>query len=416
MDKSYIIEKVITFGMLVTIMGVVISPWIINPDFGSFQISDWMISYQDGFIRRGLVGSILFYLHNNIINISPIYTILMIDTVFFIIFLCIILNIFRKHKWSLATALFPIATCMAFLVDYRRDFMMLCFCYVIYNCFFHYLRKNSIVIVVLSIILMSISILIYEPIFFVLIPILIIQYWNYIPNNKKIIKTLHTLFVFITPVLCMLLSCIFKGTEKQSTSIWNSWIPIINRYMSEEIIGKGDGLAFLEKSNQEAFLYHIGENFGFTPLKIFTSLLILAFIFTSVYYLCTFVPQCKNKRLNIEYNAGIGKLLLFQFIVQIPMFSILSNDFGRTIPISIFTTYFIYHISKKHNINIYVTPIIDRLCNSISKIIEHLKILGYYPVYLIIMLLFPLRIWSTPYIYDNILFHLFIRLNKYILN
>ena len=90
MDKSYIIEKVITFGMLVTIMGVVISPWIINPDFGSFQISDWMISYQDGFIRRGLVGSILFYLHNNIINISPIYTVLMIDTVFFIIFLCII--------------------------------------------------------------------------------------------------------------------------------------------------------------------------------------------------------------------------------------------------------------------------------------------------------------------------------------
>ena len=87
MDKSYIIEKVITFGMLVTIMGVVISPWIINPDFGSFQISDWMISYHDGFIRRGLVGSILFYLHNNIINISPIYTILMIDTVFFIIFL-----------------------------------------------------------------------------------------------------------------------------------------------------------------------------------------------------------------------------------------------------------------------------------------------------------------------------------------
>lgn len=263
---------------------------------------------------------------------------------------------------------------------------------------------------------MTISILLYEPIFFVLIPILIIQYWNNISNKKKIIKTLYTLFVFITPVLCMLLSCIFKGTEKQSTSIWNSWIPIIHQYMSEYMIRKGDGLAFLEKSNEEAFLYHIGENFGFTPLKIITSLLILAYIFTSVYYLCTFVPKNKSKRLNIEYEVGIGKILLFQLIMQLPMFTIMSNDFGRTIPISIFTTYFIYHLSKKHIINIYVSPIIDRICNSISKIIERMKMLEYYPVYLIIMLLFPLKIWSTPYIYDNILFHLFIRLNKYILN
>ena len=31
MEKSYIIDKVITIGMLITIIGVVISPWIINP-------------------------------------------------------------------------------------------------------------------------------------------------------------------------------------------------------------------------------------------------------------------------------------------------------------------------------------------------------------------------------------------------
>ena len=95
MEKSYIIDKVITIGMLITIIGVIISPWIINPGFESFQISDWMISYQDGFIRRGVAGSILFYIHSNLINISPIYTVLLIDTVFFIVFLFIILNIYR---------------------------------------------------------------------------------------------------------------------------------------------------------------------------------------------------------------------------------------------------------------------------------------------------------------------------------
>ena len=415
MDKSYIIERITTSGMFITILGVVISPWLINPNFESFQISDWMISYQDGFIRRGLAGSILYYLHNNIIDISPIYTILLIDTVFFIAFLCIIINIFRKHKWSLATALFPIATCMAFLVDYRRDFMMLCFCYVTYMCFFHYLRKNKIMILVLSIILMTISILLYEPIFFVLIPILIIQYWNNIPNKKIIIKTLHTVLVFITPILCMLLSCVFKGTEKQSTYIWNSWIPIINPYTTDNSIEKGVGLLFLENSNKDVFIYHIGENFGFTPYRIVISIIILSLILSSVYYLCTFVPKIINKRIIIKYYDGIGKILIFQIIIQIPMFTILSNDFGRTIPMSIFTTFIIYHLSNTQKITIYVTPMIERLNNSIDNMIKRMNILKYYPMYFIIMLLFPLRIWSTPYIYDNIIYHLFIRLNKYIL-
>lgn len=414
MEKSYIIDKVITIGMLITLIGVVISPWIINPGFESFQISDWMISYQDGFIRRGLAGSILFYIHSNLINISPIYTVLLIDTVFFIVFLFIILNIYRKHKWSIATALFPIATCMAFLSDYRRDFMMLCFCYVTYMCFFHYLRKNNYLALVLSIILMTISILLYEPVFFVLIPILIIQYWNFNSKKKKTIKTLDTFGVFIIPLLCMFLSCVFNGTEKQATSIWDSWIPIISPHTTENCIEKGVGLLFLENSNKEAFLYHLSENFGLTPLTIFKSICILSLIFASVYYLCTFVPKIINNQLIINNNAKIGKILLFQLTVQIPMFTILSNDFGRTIPISVFTTFFIYHLSNKYKIDIYVTPFIERMNNSIIIMIKRMKILHYYPIYIIIMLLFPLRIWSTPYIYDNIIYHLFIRLNKYI--
>ena len=262
---------------------------------------------------------------------------------------------------------------------------------------------------------MTISILLYEPIFFVLIPILIIQYWNKIPNKKIIIKTLHSVLVFITPILCMLLSCVFKGTEKQSTYIWNSWIPIINPYTTDNSIEKGVGLLFLENSNKDVFIYHIGENFGFTPYRIVISIIILSLILSSVYYLCTFVPKIINKRIIIKYYDGIGKILIFQIIIQIPMFTILSNDFGRTIPMSIFTTLFIYHLSNTHKITIYVTPMIERLNNSIDNMIKRMNILKYYPMYCIIMLLFPLRIWSTPYIYDNIIYHLFIRLNKYIL-
>lgn len=416
MDKSYILERIITSGMFITILGVVISPWLINPNFESFQISDWMISYQDGFIRRGLAGSILYYLHNNIIDISPIYTILLIDTVVFISFLCIIINIFRKHKWSLATALFPIATCMATLAEYRRDYMMLCLCYVTYICFFNFIKKKHIKYLLLSIIMMSISILFYEPIFFVLIPLLLIQYW-YSVNNKYHNKIIYTITIFFVPTLCMILSCIYNGTNQQANSIWDSWLPIIRPFMDNEIKENAMAFDFLEYNIIEVFKYHITINFGTTLLEFTASIIVLIFVFLCVYYLCTNIPIIKeDKNIHLyNYNKQIGKILLFQLIIQIPLLSILSCDYGRNIPFSIFTTLFIYHLSNTHKITIYVTPIIERLNNSINNMIKRMNILNYYPMYCIIMLLFPLRIWSTPYIYDNTIYHLFIRLNKYIL-
>ena len=416
MEKSYIIDKVITIGMLITIIGVVISPWIINPGFESFQISDWMISYHDGFIRRGLAGSILFFIHNNFINISPIYTVLLLDTVSFIVFLCIIINIFRIHKWSLATALFPIASCMATLAEYRRDFMMLCLCYITYVYFFNFLKKKHIKYLLLSIIMMSISILLYEPIFFVLIPIMIMQYW-YSINYKYIKKIIYISTIFLMPILCMFLSCIYNGTIQQANSIWNSWLPIIRPFMDNEIKENAMAFDFLQYNIIEIFKYHITINFGTTLLEFTASIIVLIFVFLCVYYLCTNIPIIKeDKNIHLyNYNKQIGNILLFQLIIQIPLFSILSCDYGRNIPFGIFTTLFIYHLSNTHKITIYVIPMIERLNNSIDNMIKRMNILKYYPMYCIIMLLFPLRIWSTPYIYDNIIYHLFIRLNKYIL-
>ena len=187
--------------------------------------------------------------------------------------------------------------------------------------------------------------------------------------------------------------------------------------MNNEITENAMAFDFLENNIFEVFKYHIIINFGTTLSEFTASIIVLIFVFICVYYLCTNIPIRKDKKNIIlyNYNKQIGKILIFQLIIQIPLLSILSCDYGRNIPIGIFTTFYIYHLSKKHKMDIYVTPIIERMNNSIENIIKSIKLLKYYPIYIIIMLLFPLRIWSTPYIYDNIIYHLFIRLNKYIL-
>ena len=99
--------------------------------------------------------------------------------------------------------------------------------------------------------IMLISIIIYEPIFFVLIPILMMQYWN---KKKNLVKLS---IVFFIPILCMVLSCIFSGTKDQVNIIWQSWLPYISE--NDNI---GQAIEFIGLTNTEVFKLHYNITYG----------------------------------------------------------------------------------------------------------------------------------------------------------
>ena len=101
-------------------------PALIN-EFYQFGISDWLINYESGFVRRGLVGQLLLTLYNTCpfdIGIAIIAT----TYISVILLSAVVIYMFYKHK----TSMFILPTAFAlggfFLIKatfYRRDALML---------------------------------------------------------------------------------------------------------------------------------------------------------------------------------------------------------------------------------------------------------------------------------------------------
>ena len=91
--------------------------------YQDFMLSDWLINYEAGFVRRGLIGQFLFILYN--IKPHPIaYTIIVIYMGSFFLLIGVLIHIFKKNGWSLFVTIFPVCLAISFL-GVRRDYLIL---------------------------------------------------------------------------------------------------------------------------------------------------------------------------------------------------------------------------------------------------------------------------------------------------
>ena len=408
-EKAYYVNNILTIYFIAIICFVAIYSFVYIPDYETYEISDWMINYEGGFVRRGLIGQCLLWA-NHIHSFDIRYAIVLIEALFYVLFLYLIFKIFNKYKWSLLGAMFPIVCSTTSLTVYRRDFMMLCLCYLSYKLFFRYLKDNGINSLIISIMIMSVSITIYEPIFFVMVPVLVLQYWN---KKKDII---NSLFIFLIPILCTVLSCIFRGTDNQVNDIWQSWLPYLSQYVDIQNENIGFAIQFLGLTNQEVFSLHYECTFRDNmPLWTIITLII---VFSLAYFLCTYVPSVyrEGKRLceNID-KYEISKILLFQLFIQLPIFTLLSCDYGRTIPMSLYTSFFIFHMSKMNGYKVYVTNIIGNTSDKIINSLNSYTVFNNPWVYIFTILLFPFHTFAPSLVYDNIIVHSLQKIIKYLI-
>lgn len=404
---AYYIHNVLTIAFIAIVCFIALYSFVYVPDYESYQISDWMINYEGGFVRRGLMGQLLLYA-NSVHNFDVRYAILIIELIFYILFFYLLSKIFIKYKWSLLGAMFPIVCSTTSIAVYRRDFMMLCLCYFSYNYFFKYLRNNGGKTLLISLTIMSIGIIIYEPVFFVLVPVLIMQYWS---KKRNILSVLS---LFSIPLLCMILSCIFRGTVEQVDEIWQSWVPYISQYVDIENENIGLAIQFLGMTNKEVFAMHYDITFADNPLLATITLII---VFILAFFLCTHIPTIDKNNKILTANDDkydLSKVILFQLIVQLPMFTLLSCDYGRTIPISLYTAFFLFHFSKVYGIKLDVTNIISKTSDRIMNMFSSHTIFSNIWVYLVTVLVFPFHTFVPSLLYDNVIIHSLEKIGKYI--
>lgn len=299
-------------------------------------ISEFLINYQGGFVRRGVVGELLFQFCKPL-GINPIYVIVPVCVICALAFLYVLVRLFRKENlclWILPTYY----VCGG--ADYiRKDFIIMLFVLWLFRQIPKLLEgsRNTVPVILVMVLLLNI----HEASFFIFYPVLCV-YLLFAKFNKMPLRTRFA--IIVAPVAMMLLLCVFKGSRECCEGIFNSWeYAYPNAY---ESMGSSDNaITALTWETLLAVNRHVNMNFFTGPLFKCSPLIIKPFVVALILYVMVQISFL-HQRNSAEYWTKTRSFVfcaLMQLIALLPMFTILSCDFRRICfywTVSSFLTYF----------------------------------------------------------------------------
>lgn len=202
---------------------------IICYDYSSYNITSYFINYDNGFISRGLIGSVFKLIFGYTPSFLPI--LLIIQSVFYILCYLIQAYLFFKickktqenPKYSLLENFFfiwniSLCTPAFFLLTSKMDYTLMSFSteYLRIDIFFYFLGLLSIVVLlkekrsafdyILLIIFSALNILIHQGTFFIYIPTIafLFLYDAFYVEKTKLAKVFLVIFVLVIGILFLL--------------------------------------------------------------------------------------------------------------------------------------------------------------------------------------------------------------------
>lgn len=405
---SYRIERFLTLLFSLMAIALLCLPFFKNVGYTVFGISDWLINYQGGFVRRGLIGDLLWHVYQwHPYDVK--FVILTFQTIIFLGFSYVMYRLCSSQRWSFLPILFPVV-CLAMSFEfYRRDFLMILLGYGVYSCFFRYLSFQRKKWLLIAIFILSLSLIIYEPMFFLMMPFMVFLYFSKV-SGKVTTRLLKTAAVFALPCITMGLMCLFKGSGEVADAITSSWNSMFETYSQKKISSSVDlpAIHFMKMSTTEAFLFHINLNF-FLRTGVVQVFCLLAWClqFVGVYLLTSRVFVVNKSLQRLEKNPlsrQLGWVMLFHLITMLPMFTILSCDYGRTIPYCIYMTFIIVHLHDYYKVEIPFIPLVSRLSDRFQSLLSKYPFVSTPWFYFILILFIPLSPYYCPHPLNNIWF------------
>lgn len=376
-------------------------------DYYYFETSDWLINYEGGFVRRGLIGQILLWFER--IHLYDVRVAIIILTIVASVLMLLLINcIFKKEGWS--PLILPTGLCFGYTLFNtfgRRDLFSLLLTFIIFlihHSLIAHPRKWHMwcAFYVVSIL----QILMHEAAFFFTFPILIlITYQKLRHNHTGGWKSVSIcLLQFLPILLSMTAVCLNKGDIHVAEAIWNSWKEVFDAYPSGQIpVEMGQGVQALAWDSNSTFIKHF-QSLYFGQLNIvYWRPLIVLFFLLSTYYLLTRINSVnmglyKVKAMNHIYISNVA---IIQFIAMLPMLTILSCDWGRTIPYTVVSSLFFYHIYRDCNIR-FPDPI-SNLSSRTQQYISNSRLLSSPYTYIILIIITPVPIVYAPFDFINTL-------------
>ncbi|MDO6389179.1 hypothetical protein Q4E40_03500 [Pontibacter sp. BT731] len=323
----------IFYGLFIFVLAIRLLQNIMNGyEKESWHITEYLINYQGGFVRRGLLGEALFHV-SQFTSSSPYYIIITLSLSAYIGLVYFITRAFIKKGYPIFILPFVFFLGNPIINDFwvRKDIIEL----LLFILIIHLATKTGKRFIVLINTVLIAGILIHESIAFFCLPILalIFFYKNRKAENAQYFYT-SVLFTFLQllPALTAFLSVVyFKGSVSAADIIWQSWrdvkFPIENEaYTTPQ--ASIDGISWT-LSKGLSYFYITIKNFDFDIYAPFAWVLII----TSIYFVLININNLnfgifRHKTGGNINRAYLSALLLIQLIAVVPLF-ILGWDYGR---------------------------------------------------------------------------------------
>ena len=315
-----------------------------------YVFTDWIINYEGGYIRRGLLGEVSINL-SNFLNLNIKYVFLLIHLSTYLLFHVLFYKFFSNFKknyvfyllcFSPLVFLYPIATFEAFA---RKEIFYITF--FLLNCYLLIKINNRNIAFFSTNILVVLSYLIHETsIFFIIF--FYFSYYVFLTKNNYKIKISELGFIIIVYSILLFLLSIPVTDEKLSEMIY-----LVNQNFFELTKFSG-AITWLQNDPSSAFLFlkynHVSFKFVLQNILYLHFLLIFFYLL----YINNFFKSGKYFFI-LTILSFFGPLILF----------IVWLDWGRLVYIFynfclIFTFYCLYN-DKEVFIKIDKLPIINDL-------------------------------------------------------
>jgi len=328
----------------------------------SWQITEFLINYQGGFVRRGLLGEIILCLYNYT-GLSPYILILSICIISYVALTWFIIKSFVKNGYTLFVLPFVFFLGDPIINNFwvKKDVLLIL---IFISTIYFSLRKSNWNLIFVNLFLI-VGLLIHESIGFFCLPILLLilvsQKRDFPKKGKALIKSIITsvsqLIPSIFTFLCVLY---FKGSQSVSSQIWASWKPVdfpIQNNDNSQIPTAIDGISWSLEQGLSLTMQML-KNFNgdiYAPIAWFLIILIIYYIVTNIsklnYSILNYKPY---KNFN---KANLSNILIFQLLTIIPLF-ILGADYSRWVFYWITTSFAIVLLVPEKNLSVVFPQII----------------------------------------------------------
>lgn len=312
-------------------------------EYSDWQYSDWLINYQGGFIRRGLIGEILFNLYSFFQIDLDILVLLFVSflIIFNSIFLIESIDVIKKNQIDILIFLSPgffLYPLMNSEIVGRKDILMI-FSIILFVFFERKMSAKFLLFTCIFLVLLTTlshsAFIFYTPyIFFLYLIINIKNNYNFLKLNIMIISSII--------LFCFILIAKNQGNFVQVLSICDS----IKEFVNDDCHLRGQ-ISWLG-SNIDDYFFEKGKS----NLNLKKSFLVYFFSFLVV-NLFLGLRLFKSK-FNFNQNFFLNKvsplfLFILLFILTLPVY-ILTLDWGRYIYISYSCSFFIYYYCLKNKL------------------------------------------------------------------